>query len=56
MAKEKSEFQNVTVRIPKELYAAYKAVLMKNGKIPTYDIRKYMRNVVESDSKGTDKK
>jgi len=53
MAREKSdvEFQNVTVRIPKELYASYKEVLKSEGKIPTYDIRNYMFGIVEDNSK-----
>ena len=53
MAREKSDivFQNVTVRIPKELYAAYKDTLKKEGKIPTYDIRNHMFSVVEKYNK-----
>lgn len=53
MAREKSteEFQTVTVRIPKELYADYKAVLKELGKIPTYDIRNHMKEVVEEYTK-----
>lgn len=54
MAREKvdTEFQNVTVRIPKELYAEYKLALQENGKIPTYDIRNHMKEVVEEYKKG----
>ena len=52
LAREKStvEYQNVTVRIPKELYASYKKVLRNQGKIPTYDIRNHMFEVVKNDS------
>lgn len=52
LAREKSivEYQNVTVRIPKELYASYKKVLRNQGKIPTYDIRNHMFEVVKKDS------
>lgn len=52
LAREKStvEYQNVTVRIPKELYASYKKVLRSQGKIPTYDIRNHMFEVVKNDS------
>jgi len=55
MAREKSDtvFQNVTVRIPKDLYAAYKEVLRNDGKIPTYDIRNHMVEVVGKQSKKT---
>lgn len=52
LAREKStvEYQNVTVRIPKELYVSYKKVLRSQGKIPTYDIRNHMFEVVKDDS------
>lgn len=54
MAREKSstEFQSVTMRIPKELYTNYKKVLQKKGAIVTYDVRNYMNSVVEDDKKG----
>lgn len=54
MAREKSstEFQSVTMRIPKELYENYKEVLQKKGAIVTYDVRNYMNSVVEDDKKG----
>jgi hypothetical protein len=54
MAREKSstEYKNVSMRIPKELYFEYKKVLAKTGSIVTYDIRNYMRKVVEDDKKG----
>lgn len=49
MAREKTDvdFQNVTIRIPRELYKEYKEILKQQGKIPTYDIRNYMYDVVE---------
>lgn len=55
LAREKStvEYQNVTVRIPKELYASYKKVLISQGKIPTYDIRNHMFEVVKDDLENT---
>ena len=54
MAREKStiEYQNVSMRILKELYAEYKKVLAKTGSIVTYDVRNYMKKVVEEDKKG----
>lgn len=55
MAREssKTEYQVVTMRIPKKMYADYKEVLKNQGKIVTYDIRNYMNKVVEeSDMKG----
>jgi len=55
MAREssKTEYQVVTMRIPKKMYADYKKVLKTQGKIVTYDIRNYMSKVVEeSDMKG----
>lgn len=48
MAREsKEEMQSVTVRIPKELYLEYKQVLLEQGKIVTYDLRKHMNEVVK---------
>ena len=47
MAREKEEMQSVTIRIPKDLYADYKKTLLAQGKIVTYDVRKYMNEVVE---------
>ncbi|EGO9031960.1 transcriptional regulator [Enterococcus faecalis] len=49
MAKEKidTEFQNVTIRVPKELYAEYKVVLKELGKIPTYAVINHMKEVIE---------
>lgn len=51
MAREKSnvKFKNVSMRIPEELYEQYKAVLAKTGSIVTYDVRNYMKNVVDED-------
>lgn len=48
----KEEMQSVTIRIPKELYFEYKQVLLEQGKIVTYDVRKYMNEVVENHKKG----
>ena len=39
------------MRIPDELYSDYKKVLAKTGSIVTYDIRNYMKKVVECDKK-----
>ena len=54
MAKEnkENEMQSVTIRIPKELYLDYKKALMEQGKIVTYDVRKYMSEVVENHKEG----
>lgn len=54
MAKEnrKEEMQSVTIRIPKELYLEYKQSLLEQGKIVTYDLRRYMNDVVETHKKG----
>lgn len=51
MAREKSnvKFKNVSMRIPEELYEQYKAVLAKTGSIVTYDVRNYMKSVVDED-------
>ena len=49
---KKEEMQSVTIRIPKELYLEYKEALMEQGKIVTYDVRKYMNEVVENHKKG----
>ena len=45
VAKEnkENEMQSVTIRIPRELYLDYKKTLMDQGKIVTYDVRKYMK-------------
>ena len=45
------EYQNVTVRIPKQLYAEYKEALHEKAQIPTYAIRAYMYDVVENQRK-----
>ena len=36
----------------KDLYSDYKKVLMEQGKIVTYDVRRYMNDVVENHEKG----
>lgn len=50
--KSSIEYQNVSMRIPKELYSEYKNVLAKTGSIVTYDVRNHMKKVVEEDKKG----
>lgn len=53
MAKEKKEeMQSVTIRVPKDLYVEYKQVLLEQGKIVTYDMRRYMNEFVENHKKG----
>ncbi|AZU40738.1 MULTISPECIES: hypothetical protein [Lactobacillaceae] len=52
MTAEKKEMQSVTIRIPKTLYAEYKKALLTQGKIVTYDVRNYMAEVVEKQTKG----
>lgn len=52
MTAEKKEMQSVTIRIPKTLYAEYKKTLLTQGKIVTYDVRNYMAEVVEKQTKG----
>jgi len=47
MSKEKIEYQVVTVRIPKKMYADYKEVLLQEGKIVTYDLRNYMHETIQ---------
>lgn len=49
---KRDEMQSVTIRIPRELYSDYKEVLMEQGKIVTYDVRRYMSEVVELHKKG----
>lgn len=48
MAKEKIEYQVVTMRIPKEMYAEYKEILKNEGKVVTYEVRNFMRDYVEN--------
>lgn len=48
---EKNDFQTVTVRIPKKLYAEYKAALFDRSAIVSYDLRNYMSEVVENSRK-----
>lgn len=52
MARESEEMQSVTVRVPKKMYEEYKRVLLMQGKIVSYDVRRYMREVVENHQKG----
>ena len=49
---EKEEMQSVTISIPKELYFEYKQALLEQGKIVTYDVRRYMNDVGENHKKG----
>ena len=49
---EKEEMQSVTIRIPKDLYVEYKQALLEHGKIVTYDVRKYMNEVVKNHKEG----
>ncbi|EMW5662431.1 transcriptional regulator [Enterococcus faecium] len=51
MMEEKKEMQSVTIRIPKKLYADYKQALLEQGKIVTYDLRRYMSDVVEESAR-----
>lgn len=50
--KIKEEMQSVTIRVPRDLYYEYKKTLLEQGKIVTYDVRKYMNDVVEEYKKG----
>lgn len=50
--KEDIEYQVVTMRIPKIMYAEYKEVLKQEGKIVTYDVRNHMQNVIDKNKKG----
>lgn len=52
MTRENEEMQSVTIRIPKNLYTEYKKALLEQGKIVTYDVRRYMNDVVENHKKG----
>lgn len=52
MTKESEKMQSVTIRIPKKLYAEYKNALLEQGKIVTYDLRRYMNDVVEKHKEG----
>ncbi|WP_211270316.1 hypothetical protein [Caryophanon tenue] len=52
MVEEKEDMQSVTIRIPKKLYSDYKKTLLEQGKIVTYDVRRYMNDVVENHKKG----
>lgn len=51
MAEEKIEYQVVTMRIPKEMYAEYKEILKSEGKIVTYEVRNHMRDYIENKKK-----
>lgn len=50
--KKDIEYQVVTMRIPKTMYAEYKEVLKQEGKIVTYDVRNHMQNVIDKNKKG----
>ncbi|WP_270272057.1 transcriptional regulator [Enterococcus lactis] len=54
MARENkdTEFQVVTIRVPKNMYSEYKEILQKEGKIVTYDVRNDMQSVVEKNKEG----
>ena len=48
MSEDKMEYQVVTMRIPKKMYAEYKEILKNEGKIVTYEVRNYMRDYIEN--------
>ena len=48
MSKDKMEYQVITMRIPKKMYAEYKEILKNEGKIVTYEVRNYMRDYIEN--------
>lgn len=50
--KKDIEYQVVTMRIPKNMYAEYKEILKQEGKIVTYDVRNHMQNVIDKNKKG----
>lgn len=52
MAEKKDDMQSITFRVPRKLYSEYKEALMGEGKIVTYDLRRYMNDVVENNKKG----
>lgn len=52
MAREKEEMTTVTVRVPKKSYEEYKSIIRREGKIVTYDLRRYMFDVIENSKKG----
>ena len=49
MAQTKKVMRSVTIRVPKDLYEDYKRVLHKDSRIVTYDLRNYMKKVVDED-------
>lgn len=52
MIEKKEELRSITIRVPRELYANYKKALLAEGKIVTYDLRRYMNEIVEKSKKG----
>lgn len=48
MSKDEIEYQVVTMRIPKKMYAEYKEILKNEAKIVTYEVRNYMRDYIEN--------
>lgn len=48
MSREKEKLKPVTIRVPENLYKEYKKVLLEEGKIVTYDIRRYIKEVVDN--------
>ena len=44
--------QSVTIQFLKNCILIIKKVLMEQGKIVTYDVRRYMNDVVENHEKG----
>lgn len=48
MVKEKIEYQVVTMRVPKKMYAEYKEILKSEGKVVTYEVRNFMRDYIEN--------
>jgi len=51
VVKEKIEYQVVTMRVPKKMYAEYKEILKSEGKVVTYEVRNFMRDYIENHKK-----
>lgn len=48
---KKTKLISVSLRVPADLYEEYKAVLHKESKIVTYDLRNHMKQIIEQQKK-----
>ncbi len=49
--KNDKEYTKVTFRVPSDLYAEYKKVMIDNHTTPTADLNRHIANIIENHTK-----